>query len=552
MKDQGIKGEGTSVDQGVKGEGRRWGYLLIVLVFLGLGACMNGGGGISLVPDKPGRAPNYWCTWYWQNYLIRKGEPVTDPDPAAVFSNQAAREQMNEENIFGKDGMAVVMIPRTRGDFYFLIDHGWQDKRITAESFFSLVMDTLDFPRYAGLEPKDRLKRMNEDIKALGWRGLGIWVRGNPPEEEIRKFVEWSRYAGIEYWKIDGGDTQHYFAEQVKKEIYPELTLEQVTGAGPLTPWWNRPGLIEYPSGYNPEVDSARAAKALEIIQKTDVFRTYDAAPLLVSATTLQRVHDILSRTAGNPEYRALLNIQDDCTIAAALGLVVATKRHPMKTPRMYKGKDLHFQITGDRHVDRRLNEMDRFARWQRIAPPMPAGYGIYRASMDFLIDSILFDESDTWFQPTYGKMVRQGAPAVMARNIDLPRVECTGLKPYVMASRFPNRAVCIATEGRVTPQESWIHPRAGITLSGLETGKPIGIFGLYKSLTLIFKEELPADCKVWAQDLLAERATDITGQIRIEGNKLIISGKIIDRIGTSSGDPGDISVPGMVIRVER
>ena len=206
---------------------------------------------INLVPGKVGTSPNYWCTWYWQNYLILKGQEVTNPDAGTVYTNQAAREQMNEETIFGEQGMARIMLPKTRSDYYFVIDHGWQDKRIKENTFFTLIMDTLDFPMYANLKPKEQIRKMNCDIKALGWKGLGLWVRGNPTEEEVRKFVEWSKYAGIEYWKIDGGDTKYYYASKIKNEIYPKLTLEHITGAGPINSKWDIPGLSLYPSIYN-------------------------------------------------------------------------------------------------------------------------------------------------------------------------------------------------------------------------------------------------------------------------------------------------------------
>jgi hypothetical protein len=441
---------------------------------------------VSLVPDEIRSAPNYWCTWYWQNYLILKGEKVTNPNPQTVYANMAARDQLDEETIFGENGMAVVMLPHTRGDYYFLIDHGWQNKRIPKETFFTLIMDTLDFPRYAGLNPEDRIKQMNIGIKALGWNGLGLWVRGNPKESDVYRFVEWSKYAGIEYWKIDGGDTKYYYADSIKEDIYPELTFEYVAGAGPLTPLWNKPGLSVYSSGYDSKLNAGKVEKALETLTHADVFRTYDAAPLLVSTTTMQRVHDILKQTAGYREYTAVLNIKDDCNVAAALGLVVAEKRHPMKTPRMYNGKDLHLQISGDRHVNKRLNEMDRFVRWQRITPPMPVGYGTYQTSDNYLVDSIVLHESDTWLKATHGKMVRQSAPAIMTRNIALPEVKYSDLAPYVMVSKFPNGAVCIATEGRVTPGKSWVHPRADVKLEEMETERPIGIFGHYKSLALV------------------------------------------------------------------
>jgi len=516
----------------------------------------------NLVPDEAGTAPNYWCTWYWQNYLILKGQEVTNPDAGTVYTNQAAREGMTEENIFGLQGMAIVMLPKTRSDYYFVIDHGWQDKNIPDDTFFTLMMDTIDFPGYAHLNPQEKIKQMNIDIKALGWKGLGLWVRGNPSEKEMRKFVEWSKYAKVGYWKIDGGDIKYYYASKIKNEIYPELTLEHITGAGPINPKWNMPGLSIYPSVYNREeavsqkleasLNSAteKVEKSLDVIKNTDVFRTYDAAPLLVSTTTMQRIHDILVETAGNREYKAFLNIQDDCNIAAALGLLVAVKRHPMKTPRMYKGKDFHLQISGERHVDQRLNEMDRLALWQRIAPPMPAGYGTYLFSKHNLVDSIVFQENDTWFKATHEKMVRQSAPAIMARNIVLPEVKHKELAPYVMASKFPNGALAIATEGRVTPNQSWIHPRADILLNEVEINKPIGIFGYYESLTLEFSQVLPNDIRIYGQDLLSKKAINLTKKVKIHKNKIIIQGSLIEEIGTMKADKDDISVPGMVIKI--
>lgn len=525
-------------------------YLLIFLMIDLLLSCGQPVQTPSLVPEQAGTSANYWCTWYWQNYLILKGQPVIDPDPATVYSNQAARDELTEETVFGAQGMANVMLPNTRGDYYFLIDHGWQNKTIKEHTFFTFLMDTLDFPRYAHLKPKDRIRQMNVDIKALGWKGLGLWVRGDPPGKDIERFVKWSKYAGIEYWKIDGGDTKHFHAANIKKEIYPELQLEYVTGAGPLTPMWGETGVSKYPSGYDPEFDPDKSKKALEIITHADVFRTYDAAPLLVSTTTMQRVHDILSLTAGDNSYRAMLNIQDDCNIAAALGLLVAVKRHPMNTPRMFNGKDYHLQIAGERHVEKRLHEMDRLAMWQRIAPPVPAGFGSYYSSEEYLIDSIVFEKNDTWLKATHGKMVRQGAPAILSRNIALPEVKTNGEVPYVLASKFPSGAVCVATEGRVKPDQSWFHPRAEIKLSELDVNMPIGIFGHYNTLSLDFQEVLPRKFSVVAQDLISTNVIDITEKVSISGSIMKISGELIDEIGTMENSNGDISAPGMVLKL--
>lgn len=533
-----------------------------ILILFMLFGCISSKETYNLVTNEVSSAPNYWCTWYWQNYLIRKGQEVKNPDAGTIYTNKAAREEMTQEHIFGKQGMAVVMLPKTRSDFYFLIDHGWQNKQIKENTFFTLEMDTLDFPKYAHLQPKERIAQMNLDIKVLGWKGLGLWVRGNISEIEMRKLVEWSQYAGIEYWKIDGGDTANYYASKIKNEIYPELTLEHITGAGPVNPKWEIPNLELYPSVYSnfervsQELDasldkaSKKVEQSLDVIKNTDVFRTYDAAPLLVSTTTMQRVHDILVQTTGNIEYKALLNIQDDCNIAAALGLVVASKRHPMTTPRIYKGKDFHLQVSGDRHVDKRLNEMDRFVLWQRMAPPMPAGYGSYVYSKHNLIDSIVFQQSDTWLKSTHGKMVRQSAPAIMARNLPLPKVKHNELAPYVMASKYPNGAIAIATEGRVTPSKSWIHPKATVTVKEAEINTPIGIFGYYESLTLQLAKKLPGKIKIYAQDLLSKKALDITKKVMISKDSIVLQGSLIEEIGSMAGDVGDISVPGMVLKI--
>jgi hypothetical protein len=335
-----------------------------------------------------------------------------------------------------------------------------------------------------------------------------------------------------------------------KKEIYPDLVLEYVTGAGPLTPLWDKAGLSFYPSGYYPELNPKKVAKAVEILKHADVFRTYDAAPLLVSTTTMQRIHDILSQTAGHEKYKATLNSRTIAILLLRWVYLLPLRGHPMKTPRMYKGKDFHLQIAGDRHVDRWLNEMDRMALWQRIAPPIPAGYGTYHASENFLIDSIVFHNSDTWLKATHGKMVRQSAPAVMARQISLPEVKSDGKAPYVLASKFPGGEVCIATEGRVSPDQSWFHPRADIILKDLEINKPIGIFGHYKSLSLNFGQNLPENVTIYAQDLMAKQAADITKEVKINHDMIIIPGSLIDKIGTSAGIKGDISVPGLVLKV--
>ena len=474
---------------------------------------------VNLVPDEPAKAPNYWCTWYAQNYWQQRGGEITDFD---AINNPNAREELTYDHLYNKeDGWVTNYLPRGRSDWFFLIDHGWQtkieDEREVDGSapFFSMQIDIHDFPEYAAENPAKSLKLFNEEIISNGWRGLGLWVRGNVPEEAARTFVEWSKYAGIKYWKIDGGGTEHFYSYKIKNQIFPELKLEYITGSnGPLNPNWEKPGLNEYPSVY--EVNGAKQKFALKVLQNTDIFRTYDAAPLLVTTTTLRRTHDLLKQTTGHPEYKGILNLQDDPQAAAGLGCLVASKRHPNYMERTYKGEDFHHQIRGKRMIQKRMNEIERFGRWQRIAPAFPSGTGTYSASGYNLVDSYPHTNRDTWFKACWGKMVYQSAPAIMARNMPLPVVDINGDAPYVMATRYPNGAVCVATEGRVKPEDQWYHPKAKITIHVRDISQPIGIFGHYENLCIKFSESLENIKYIWAQDLLAEKAVDIKSKIHI------------------------------------
>ncbi len=526
-------------------------YLIVLLILI---SCNTEEYEVNLVPDKPAKAPNYWCTWYAQNYWQQRGGEITDFE---AINNPNAREELTYPHLFNRqDGWVTNYLPRGRSDWFFLIDHGWQTKndseRIVAgaEPFFSLQIDTTDFPNYRQTEPKESLRQFNQEVKTYKWRGLGLWVRGNIPRDAAQKFVEWSKYAEIEYWKIDGGDTDEFFCYEIKKSIYPGLMLEYVTGSnGPLNPNWDQKDLKQYPSVYIP--GGSKNEFMLKVLKNTDVFRTYDAAPILVTTTTLRRTHDILEQTQNNRDYVGILNLQDDPQAAAGLGCLVASKRHPNYMERTYQGEDFHHQIRGKRMIQKRMNEIERFGRWQRIAPAFSAGIGTYRASEQDLIDYYIHTKNDTWFKPCWDKMVYQSAPAVMARNMPLPQVKVKTEAPYVMASTYPNGPICIATEGRVKPDNQWFHPRAKVTVQIKDAQQLIGIFGHYEELVLQFDTSIGSNLTVRAQDLLAEKAIDITRRISITGKEISIPGDLIDQIGTSAGDEGDISVPGLVLKID-
>ena len=508
----------------------------------------------NLVPDKPAAySPHYWCTWYVQNYWQQRGGEITDFNK---LTNLGAQQEMNHHNIFNqKDGWAHYM-KRGREDLTFLIDHGWQPvegdwDKLPGRPYFNFRADAKDFPSYAGMEPQEQMKTFNEELKALGWRGLGIWVRGQVSLAEMETFTKWSKHAGVTYWKIDGGDTGQYLAMQAKRKHYPELFMEHAHAPGHFNANTDVPNAQEYPSTF--AAGESNAERTLRNLKNTDVIRVYDVAPHLITPTTIQRINDILLQTNGNSSYTAIINTQDLPYASMALGTSIASKRHPNYMERTLNGRDLHHQLEDDRMMQFCMNEVERLGRWSRIAMPIPVGVGSYRRSEQYLVDHYTHDKYSTWNRSTYGKKLYQGAPAIMARNMPLPTVEADaeGNVPYVMASTYPNGATAIATEPRVTDARKVWFPRAGVTAKIHDASKVIGVAGHYGSLTLEFAGSLDGVTHVWAQDLLDVKSEDIISKVKISGNKLTIPGKLIDRIGTVAKDEGDLSAPGMVIRLE-
>lgn len=141
-----------------------------------------------------------------------------------------------------------------------------------------------------------------------------------------------------------------------------------------------------------------------------------------------------------------------------------------------------------------------------------------------------------------------------MTRGLPLPQVTLASgsIKPFVVASRNPKGAVAVATLGRTlcpsTSDREWITGEAAdVTLQVGQYSGPIGIFGRYHSLTLTFDKSL-AGHQMLMQDLAGDVPQNITRLVRLSGNRMIIPGTLIDRIGLSAATPGDKSDPGLVL----
>ncbi len=523
---------------------------------------------INLVPDEPGTPLNYFCTWAVQNYMHNQGAAEPDPILKRVEAiGKYCADYLNEETLFGENGWVTTFYPKIRGDLYVVVDDGWDIPPGGDRAYRnSTVIWEEKFPSFSGDVP-GKLKQFNDRFIENGWRGVGLWYRYLPsplPEEKKRREakasmdeynklywgerLEWSATAGIDYWKMDlgGDDSDFRMLTALAEEKAPGLIMEH--GAEPVGGPFNG-----YPG-------DGRLVKrfidiAVERLTYADVVRLYDISPQLGIATMLERAAQVLDEADDNPAATGIINVEDEVYIAAALGAVTGIFRHPLIGLR--PGGDPDIYMSGPRVLKQRIDEITRAIRWHRIAPPFPANAVEVHLSDEVLYDSWVFRMGEFWsamedWQPSYfnpGETTMQGAPARVSRGIPLPDVSCEGEPPFVIASRNPNGAVSVAALGRTFPFHGYFTPLADVTLDVGSKDVPIGIFGQYRSLTLLFDSPL-GSVTVLGQDLAGDEAYDITSRIVIDGSTLTIPGDVIAQVGTSVRRAGDVSDPGMVIAV--
>lgn len=484
----------------------------------------------NLVPAKPCDAPNYWCTWAVQNYMYGHGLHALD---ASLLEGDAgaqlARAAMTEENVLGSAGWAKKFYRNVRGDLFLLLDDGWESGGMAT---FELA--TAKFPSFAG-DATERLRGLNRAVKDAGWRSAALWCRNTPEGDRGSHLEKLSDAAGIPYWKIDIGDPEFQLVKMRDRMRLP-LRLEHVHGESAVNGDWHKDGRF----GAQPW-----SSRRMTILRNTDVYRTYDVTSILSLPTTLDRLAAMLKGAEGHPEVKAMLNVEDEVYVAAAMGCTMGVMRHPLTGLRPGDDADLFFN--GPRQAKRRLDEVVRAVRWQRIAAPFSPGVGTVAIDGEVLTDSWRFAKGQSWESDLIGAEVRQGAPARMARGMALPEVKAKGERPFVFAARFPNGAVAVAAQERTRTGEAWYMPECEVTLPVLDAPGPYGVFGNFKSLALVFDQPLHGR-RVLAQDLAGDEAMDITDDVQIRGKVLHLPADLMHSVGLRSATPGDLSAPGLVI----
>lgn len=100
---------------------------------------------VSLVPKTPGNAPDYFCTWNIQGYVV------------SYKNSESTRNALNQKYILGtgKNEGWVNFYPKIRKDLYFVMDDSWDiPQNINSgknDYLGSVELDTSRFPSYTGL-----------------------------------------------------------------------------------------------------------------------------------------------------------------------------------------------------------------------------------------------------------------------------------------------------------------------------------------------------------------------------------------------------------------
>lgn len=478
----------------------------------------------SLVPEQPSKAPDYFCTWNIQGYI------------SSYKSNEAQREAMQEKNMFGEGPFQnwINFFPQIRKDLFFVMDDSWDiplSENTSDNKYLGQVeLSPERFENYTG-NPDDRLKKLTNAVKNKGWKGLGGWIcaQESPVSGKIDQEKYWierlitANKAGFGYWKVDWGKSQNsiewrQMLTTLGRKYAPNLIIEHA-------------------------IDE-------KFISIADVYRTYDVENVVAQPVTLDRISKLLKyKPIGYA--KAIINCEDEPYIAVGLGCAIGIMRHPF-TGNLPDGTiDFVFPPVG-RNIKFRMDEVIRAVRWHRIAEPFGIGSDNYHIDTVKLTDKWVIGTRDTYVDRKTGDTLKANAPARISRGLPLPEITNTkGNPPFVLSSEYPNGATAIATIGRAIDRE-YITERVKVEQQIKSLRGPIGIFGDYEELTLVLPQNVSTDgYNIWGQDLVGDTPLDITKEVIIKRNKIIIPGDVIRKVGLLAKTKGDLSDPGLVIKFQ-
>lgn len=496
---------------------------------------------MNLIPNKTQATGNYWCSWRTQSTALASEE--------LRKKGYNLRNRLDEDFLFGSIGALTKYFEPVRGDLIVVLDDGWDvpidlPDRKSIGIFGSLEVNQTRFPFTHG-EPRERLKQLADRIRELGYGGVGLWIACQMPfdsesdpidiSSERKYWIErakWCDYADIAYWKVDWGrscKSSEYRAmmTDVVKEFAPRLAIEHA---------YTQPA---YDQPYEERLaDNERSERIGKTLCLSDFFRAYDVVPEFRYTTMLGRTAEILENFSGiREDCRGIINVEDPVQIGAALGCSLGIMRHQLEEKRAVKPT----LVTP-------FEDAVRALMWQRIAPPFGIGESEFEISQEIVTDRWDYPVTKEHQWPYLsGKTVIQNTPSAISRGMALPIVKTDGEPPLIGCSKHPNGAVCIGAFPRTINGKLNVHLPAQVTVSGAAPQAPIGVFGFYKSLTVVF--DSPPKGRLMAQDLASNTACDVTDKVKLNVNELTIPGELISEIGLSAARDRAHETPGAVFR---
>ena len=487
---------------------------------------------------------SYYCTWTSQSDLRR-----ICSENEIEFSS-STRDFLNDKYVFGDKGL-VHQFPELRDKLFFLFDDGWDVPYGLINNkngdFGSLIVNEERFPFCTG-EPKDKLKKLADRVKNFGWKGVGIWVcasaKGEVWEnmltfEERKQYwcerFEWSKYAGISYWKVDWGSLCNDIEfrkhlNEWRDEIYPELIIEHAPIIGPFSGLDNNNTI-----GRFKDWDDV-PKRITELSKFSDVIRTYDVSPELSVPTTIDRVQYLLR--AGNEfNSKSHVNAEDQAYVCAALSVQIGIMSNQLRD-------------NNGNPVRKKSTESIRAVNWLScFAPPLPICEGNVNVGNEVLSDECNFVNFKSWLSKFGDRVISQAAPDLVSRNDTLPNVKyLENEKPYILSNRHKNGAYEIAVLPRFKQDEGFYTPAVQLNITQ-KIDLPIGVFGEVNELNIEF-DGCVEDKRIFAQDLASDEAVDITDECFLNESTVKLSGELINKIGKSQNAIDDESKPGLVIKL--
>ena len=447
---------------------------------------------------------NYFCTWQMQNSILNKDFPLKENAQKRSGDGKNFPMNMIDYDLVFKKGGYLDEFPDEREHLYFMLDYAWDidfisDPNKNMQYFGGLELSKEKFPSIKGT-PQERLKTLNDMVKARGWKGLLLWVPTQPegfnkkenfPEFDKNYWREkflWLKFAEIEIIKLDLGAFMHDVSyrkriEDIKNEVYPELIIEQTICPSPLS------GNIDKDGRF---IDDTRAPLYTKTYEFSSFFRSGDVSFELGDVTTLDRLAHLLKKPNNH------ISCEDCVIIAAALGLSFGLMRSSVN----------------DTVKDKQLKEVTACVNWHRFAPPFTSGYA--KASDKILYSSYSYGE--TWVPRAANKTVIQGAPKILARNTLLP--DATGTR-YIVASQNPSKAYSVASIKRPSKEDD-VLPK--VICYPEENTEIFGIFGDFKKLS--FKINKPR--KIYMQNLINGDVSEES--IIYKDGMLVFNGDILEK----------------------